>query len=188
MDLTCKQKNRLIEIKVENLAIEIGDEYVDILFDNAKVIENGEIVKDFGETFTGVPYTEVSAVESVVAEYLNGNASIDWIEIPEVLREAKSKFFKPTGIVIGGRDIPKQVLEGSVHRIIPLQIASEKTLAYSDGDYFIIQDAQGSTLTNIEAFHDTALHQMYLTHENIIYGAEIFAQIVKDYGWDEEDK
>ena len=208
MELICKSKKGLIKATFDNLEMKIVEPeknydvpYLEMDEDNVVVYIDDVKQNNFGESFAGHRYNATEAFESLVIDYLNNNTSIDWIEIPELIREFKKRFFEPTGLVISGRDVPKRIIEhGYGRNILTLHFASDGfsdeykaknpncselyagITAYTEefGSYALLDD-EGNVVTDIEAFYDNGLYQMW-EDDNIIFGKDELKKIAKD--WD----
>lgn len=188
--LVCKiSKKELVKITFENLELKIepknnvlyiDEENVSVYIDNVKR-------EAFGENFAGHQYSAEEVLQGLVIDYINNNTSIEWIEVPDSIRKFKESFFEPTGIVIAGRDVPKKIIKhGFGGNILTLHHASDgfseayKTenpgypkdyngsTAYTDGDYFALLDAEGSVISDIEAFYESGISEMW-EKDNIVY-------------------
>ncbi len=172
--------------------IEMDEENVTVYIDEVK---QGA----FGENFAGHKYNAAEVFEGLVVDYLNNNTSIDWIDVPETLRDFKKTFFEPTGLVIAGRDVPKRIIEhGYGGNILTLHFASDGftedykaknpdcskdyngSTAYTDeyGTYALL-DAEGSVITDIEAFYESGIASMW-EEDNIVFGKNELDEIAKE--------
>lgn len=199
--LVCKiSKKGLVKITFENLELKIepknnvlyiDEENVSVYIDNVKQ-------ETFGENFIGHKYSAEEVLQGLVIDYINNNTSIEWIEVPDSIREFKESFFEPTGIVIAGRDVPKKIVQHGGN-ILTLNYASDGfsetykaenpgypkdyngSAAYTtDGDYFALLDAEGNVVTDIEAFYESGISEMW-EKDNIVFGKEELAEIAKSW-------
>lgn len=203
MELTCKTVKGLIRITFENLEMQIVEPkknfdvpHIEMDEENVAVYIDEVKQETFGENFAGHKYSAAEVFEGIVIDYLNNNTSIDWIEVPELIREFKKNFFEPTGLVIAGRDVPKRIIEhGYGGNILTLHFASDgfteeykaKTpdypkdyngnTAYTDeyGTYALL-DAEGNVITDIEAFFESGIASMWEA-DNIVFGKEELDEI-----------
>jgi len=202
--LICKiSKKGLVKITFENLELKIepknnvlyiDEENVSVYIDNVKQ-------ETFGENFIGHKYCAEEVLEGIVVDYLNNNTSIEMIEVPDRIRKFKESFFEPTGIVIAGRDVPKKIVQhGFGGNVLTLNYASDgfseaykaenpgypkdyngiTAYADADGDYFTLLDAEGNVVTDIEAFYESGISEMW-EKDNIVFGKEELAEIAKSW-------
>ena len=205
--ICCTTSKGIVRITFENLKMRIVEPektidvpYIEMDEENVTVYIDEVKQGTFGENFAGHKYNSAEVFEGIVIDYLNNNTSVDWIEIPECIREFKKEFFEPTGLVIAGRDVPKRIIEhGYGGNILTLHFASDgfteeykaKTpdypkgyngnTAYTDeyGTYALL-DAEGSVITDIEAFYESGISSMWEA-DNIVFGREELAEIAKDW-------
>ena len=196
--LVCKTERGLLKIIFEDFKIEDRGSKIEIDEENASVYIDNVKQEAFGENFAGHQYSAEEVLEELVVDYLNNNTSIEWIEVPDRIRKFKESFFEPTGIVIAGRDVPKKIIKhGFGGNVLTLSFASDGfseaykaenpdskdyngSAAYTDGDHFALLDAEGSVISDIEAFYESGISEMW-EKDNIVFGKEELAEIAKNW-------
>ena len=198
--IVIKRNEHFIEMECSNLKIELikpekyyTSETIEIDFDDLEVKDNGEVKDNFGEAFNGYKFHGNDVLESVVCDYLNNNTRTEFVEVPNVLKQAKDKLFELC-LVIAGREIPKKLYRpnGDVLNIVaatdglkePVPELSEYygNISYvndMDGS-FVLTDARGDVVTDIESFWLSGMLDMY-RDEHIVYGEEYLRALALEY-------
>ena len=198
--MVIERDGHYIEMEFSNLKIELVEpennytsETIEIDFDGLEVKDNGEVKDNFGEAFNGYKFHGSDVLEAVVCDYINNNTGTKFIEVPDVLKQAKAELFESC-LVINDREIPKKLYRpsGNVLEIVAatdgLKEPNSEAADYHgnisyvnsmDGS-FVLTDAQGDVVTDMEAFWLSGTLDMY-RNEHVVYGEEYLRKLAQAY-------
>lgn len=150
-------------VKGNNFSISLQSPDI-ITLNDIEVYDNGQLLDDFGENFSGHRFTAEDAAKSLILAYVNNDKSVCIQQVCVKLVNFKHKLAKDCKNPCGERDVPSKYL--TTNGVLELQlIAKDGCAFYTDGDEFIMTRPDGSLATDMEIFYDSAFYEAYESGE-----------------------
>ena len=118
--------------------------------------EDGAPVRDFGESFAGMPYDEEDVASSISEAFLNGNEDVSFLHVCPELRALQNALNEEYSIKVGGETI-RRVYIGGDGALTLMLVDADGSRYYENGESFKILRPDGSIATDMEVFYSNAL-------------------------------
>lgn len=130
--------------------------------DKIIIYEDGKMITDFGENFSGMAFDAEDAMASLVLGYVNNDTTIDVKKVAPALAAFRDKFVCDNKVSLeegrAKRVIPKKYLTTSGKLDLEL-VTNDGAAFYTDGDNFIVTYPDGSMATDMEPFYYNAFSE-----------------------------
>lgn len=161
MKIVFIRDNYSYEVVFKDLVIDLKGG--DFSAEDIKVFCDGNLLSDFGKSFTGEVRTAEDFLKGAYLAFVNQDDTCDFIEVPGVFSSDNAEYLTCSA----KRNIPKQFLNWELSLLDCLIVSKKGEAGYSDGDSFVLTDANGSVETDKEAFFMNGALDIY--HEGYVY-------------------